>query len=130
MRQSSLQFLTFAKPLSEIESPCLIHFKLPNCNYTPMPNYFKVEFYAFYLEKLFVDRLSRPLEMLFKGEVLYTVTGRALRRDFTLELSSSDIIGKAGIGGKLFRLLKEERKKGKPNCTTEKSINRLTRLTD
>ena len=81
----------------------------------------------FHFEKLFVDRLSRPLEMLFEGEALYTITGKALRKDFTLELSSSEIIGKAEIGGKPLPLVerKSERKE-LLDCTTDRQIDQPT----
>ena len=51
--------------------------------------------------KLFVDRLTRPMEALFKGKASYTIGGRARRQDFTLELSSAETIGKIRLGGKL-----------------------------
>jgi len=41
------------------------------------------------------------MEAFFKGKVLYTIGGRALRQDFTLELSPAETIGKIRLGGKL-----------------------------
>lgn len=61
-------------------------------------------FFYFHSPKLFHDRLSLPLEMLLKGEVTYIVSGRALRQDFTLELTSPEATGKVRIGGKLTEL--------------------------
>lgn len=65
----------------------------------------KIFFCSFYSPKLFHDRLSRPLEMLLKGEAKYIVGGRALRQDFTLELTAPEAIGKVRIGGKMFKLI-------------------------
>lgn len=75
-------------------------------------NFFAILFRFFFLliilfhsPKLFHDRLSRPLEMLLKGEAKYIVSGRALRQDFTLELNAQKATGKVRIGGKMNEVI-------------------------
>ncbi|KAL9962843.1 hypothetical protein ACROYT_G031988 [Oculina patagonica] len=51
------------------------------------------------IDTLFVDRMSQRMEMQFKGKAFVNITGRALRKNFTLELKTPKIIGKAVLGG-------------------------------
>lgn len=39
--------------------------------------------------------------MQYKGKAFVNITGRALKKDFVLELDSSKINGKAILGGKM-----------------------------
>ncbi|KAL9986757.1 hypothetical protein ACROYT_G000947 [Oculina patagonica] len=51
------------------------------------------------IDMLFTDRMSRRMEMQFKGKASVNITGRALRKDFSVELSSSTVNGTAVLGG-------------------------------
>ncbi|KAL9986755.1 hypothetical protein ACROYT_G000945 [Oculina patagonica] len=51
------------------------------------------------IDFLFTDRMSQRMEMQFKGKASVTITGRALRKDFSLEIGPSTISGKAVLGG-------------------------------
>ena len=53
-----------------------------------------------YSQQLFTDRMSQRTEMQFKGKASLNITGRALKKDFSLEISSK-INGKATLGGRL-----------------------------
>lgn len=70
-----------------------------------IPVFFFLLIILFHSPKLFHDRLSRPLEMLLKGEAKYIVSGRALRQDFTLELNAQKATGKVRIGGKMNEVI-------------------------
>lgn len=58
--------------------------------------------FLFALQQLFTDRMSQRMEMQFKGKAFVNITGRALKKDFVLELESSKINGKAILGGKMW----------------------------
>lgn len=51
-----------------------------------------------------MDRLSRPLDIVIKGNASVGIKGRALGQDFNLEITSMHMIGKARLGGKTYCL--------------------------
>lgn len=46
--------------------------------------------------------MSQRMAMQLKGKAFVNITGRALKRSFSLELGSSTINGKAVLGGKMI----------------------------
>lgn len=56
--------------------------------------------FDYFFQQLFIDRMSQSMEMQFKGKAFVNITGRALRKNFSLELESPKIIGKAVLGGR------------------------------
>lgn len=53
------------------------------------------------LLQFFTDGLSQPLEMQFKGKAFVSISGRVLKKDFTMELDFTTVSGQAvfGLGG-------------------------------
>ena len=77
-----------------------------------------------------MERLTSRLDMALQGKTDINITTRALSKDFTMEITTSKMNGKALFGGMLHVLLiKHGYHSYNPNCRTrhtdEKSCWRL-----